>query len=663
MARRTPLARARGLLRTAAAVVCASLSPLVGFSPTASAQTVQEPPRPTFKSGVDIVEAEATITDSYGIPVTDLVATDFQLLIDGKPRPISSVINLATAAGAVQQDELSGRPQRRSGAADRLFVFVFDESHLNSTAARRASEALDKVLEGLDPADRVALAVIPSGRTINFNASRDDIHAALRKIVGRSVRSHGYYTIELNELFAFEPGASPDERIVQQRVVERECPPGRAYSCELELRIEADFRLQEVTDHTQSSVRFLLALLQELAVVSGPKTLVLISEGLPMKSDSGESRTVSLLSAQSAASRVTIYSVLFDPGQVDVAASRASSFIGRDQNLSETPLRDLASLSGGTVYRVVSRAEDAFGRLVRELSAKYVLTFPVLPEDRDGKAHRIQLTTTKRNLTIHSRSQFIVNEGQADVDARFLQSALRSQFANSLAVKVGTYAIRDADVSKIRLLVSVDLPDLPSLGSKVTLAYQLMNRGKAVGGDARTVSIERDRRGVALPISWIAFQHLSPGDYQLHLSAAVGPEQVGSVTRVVQARLHDVGRFRVSDLFLASEAPNPIGPFPVPADLAFGGDSIVAGLEIYERSSREADQPHIEMEILPIGTNTPLMSMTAVSAPSGTPTQRFARATLPISALPLGDYVVRAVVKMHGQVVGSVTCGFRRTQP
>jgi hypothetical protein len=509
----------------------------------------------------------------------------------------------------------------------------------------------------------VALAVIPSGRTINFNASREDIRAAVRKIVGRSVRSHGYYTIELSELFTFEPGASPDDRIVQQRVVERECPRGRgAYSCELELRIEADFRLQEVTDHTQSSVRFLLALLQELAVVSGPKTLVLISEGLPMKSDSGESRTVSLLSAQSAASRVTIYSVLFDVDQVDVAASRSSGFVGHDQGLSETPLRDLASLSGGTAYRVVGRAEDAFGRLVRELSAKYVLTFPVLPEDRDGKPHQIRLMTTKRNLTVHSRAQFVATGEEADLN-RLLQSALRSQFANSLAVKVGTYAIRDSDASKIRLLVSVDLPDLPAPVSQVNLAYQLVNRGKSVGGDARTVSIERDGSGFTLPISWIAFQHLSPGDYELHLSAAVGPEQVGSVTRSVQAHLHEFDRVRVSDLLLASEAPDGAGPFPVPADLAFGGGQIVAGIEIYERSSREGDRAQIEIEILPAeNLGEPLISRTAVLAPSGTPVRRFARPTLSISTLTPGEYVVRAVVKMNGRAVGSVSRHFTRLQ-
>lgn len=121
--------------------MCVSLRLLPGLLQTASAQSVQAPPRPTFKSGVDIVEAEATVTDSNGIPVTDLVATDFQLSIDGKPRPIASLINLATTAGAVQHDDLSGRPQLRSRATDRLFVFVFDESHLSSGAARRASDS------------------------------------------------------------------------------------------------------------------------------------------------------------------------------------------------------------------------------------------------------------------------------------------------------------------------------------------------------------------------------------------------------------------------------------------------------------------------------------------------------------------------------------------
>jgi len=499
---------------------------------------------------------------------------------------------------------------------------------------------------------------------INFNASREDIRAALRKIVGRSVRLRGSYSIDLSELFAFEPGAGVEDRLLQQRVVERECPlRGPGPSCELELRAEADFRLQEVTEHTQSAVRSLLALLQELEAVRGPKTMVLISEGLPMKSNTSESKTISLLATQSAASRVTIYSMLFDADQVDVSRARSETFVGHDQNLSETPIRDLASASGGTTFRVVAQAEDAFARLARELTAKYIVTFPVLPTDRDGKPHQIKLTTS-RNLTVHARAQFIVKGEPSDVDAQLLQNALRSQFANSLDVRVGTYAISDIDTSKVRLLASVELPDLPSLVSKVTLAYQLTNRGKAVGGDARTVSVERDANGFALPISWIAFQHLSPGDYELRLFASVGSEQGGSIAKAVQAHLHELDRGRASDLFLASNAPASVGPFPAPADLTFEGQTIIAGLEFYGRSNPDADHLQVDFEILPIDGQTPLVPpIRAMLTPGGIPMGRFARATLPIHALEPGDYVVRAAVKVDGRAAGAVTRRFTRAQP
>jgi hypothetical protein len=50
----------------------------------------QQPPKPTFKSAVDLVPVDVSVIDKSGRPVPDLAAGDFTLTVDGKPRRIAS---------------------------------------------------------------------------------------------------------------------------------------------------------------------------------------------------------------------------------------------------------------------------------------------------------------------------------------------------------------------------------------------------------------------------------------------------------------------------------------------------------------------------------------------------------------------------------------------
>jgi VWFA-related protein len=626
---------------------------------------LQQVPVPLFRSGVDVVEVEATVTDTEGDTVSDLVASDFSLVVDRRARPILSATYVS---GRRQQNAAAARsiqPLSDTGSfGGRLVVFVIDEGNLSPGSARRVADAASRALDRLDPDDRVALTVIPSGTTLNFSATREQIRSALARVVGRWSGSHGYYSIDLAELFAFDVGSTMDDRLVQRSVVDRECPTRRSSSCEEELRAEAEQRVQDLRTRTQATIAALTTLLQELGTVRGPKTLVLMSEGLAMKPGGRESSTIASLAAVAAAARVTIDSVLVDSDTIDVTQARAPSSVGRDQGVLEASLMDMSSLSGGSVFRAVGQADSAFDRLGRGIAGHYVVTFLVLPEDRDGKVHQIRLTSVRERLSVHARAQFAVKPDTADVDVRLLRDVLRSPFqADTLALRVATYTIRDTDPAHVRLLVSLDLPEAPPTAHKVSLVYQLTTGDKVVGGDGRSVTLERTQRGAVRPVSWLAFRGLVPGAYGLQLSASVGVDRLGSVRRMVDARLHKVGSVAASDLLLAEEASTASGPFAVPAELVVVGDQLVAGVELYAQSADEAAGLWARFEVTAADSDAVLAVAKGVLSPSGAPLCQFARAAIPLVGIPSGEYHVRAVVGSGTGPLGSIGRRFRRTAP
>ncbi len=630
-----------------------------------SSLVLLQPPTPqsTFRSGIDIVEADATVVDADGRAVPGLAVGDFSLAVDGKPRAIASVTYVSD--NGVERPQTTTRPslgaQELSPEAGRLIVFAVDEGNISIGGAQRATQSVARLFDALAARDRVGLATIPTGSIIDFTTRHDQVRAALARAVGRSSGSHGYFSIEVAELFAFDVGAGPAERSVQSQVIDRECPQRGHSTCGMELRAEAEQRLQDIKARTRATVAALLGLLKALGVVRGPKTLVLISEGLAMNPSGVDVPVISSLAAQAAASRVTIDTMLLDTNSVDVAEMRPSPSATRDRMVQESGLADLTGLSGGTMFRIIGKGDRAFDRLARELSARYLVTFQVLPGDRDGKPHRIALTASRRNLTIHARAQFIVKPDTAEADPRLLRDILTSPFqANTLSVRAQTYAIRDTDPHRVRVLLSVDILDAGPTATSTSIAYQLTGPGKVVRGDARTIALHRSLDGAVQPVSWVAFQGLTPGTYGLQLSASAGGDQIGSVKQVVDARLHTVGSCAASDVFVAASAPTGAGPFPVPAEAIVGGDELVAGIELYTAEREDSRHVAVRFEITRPDSGLSVASKAATLTQSGGADRLFARATLSIADLSVGDHVVHALVADTGRCVGSVSRSFWR---
>jgi hypothetical protein len=116
------------------------------------------PDDPRFRSGVDVVQFTVTVLDKERRPVTGLAATDFDVLVDSKPRPIAAFAavtlpdDTATVAAPVRfvaPDVYTNRLSREG----RLVVIVMDPSIRNGEPMRAARAIGNAAIDSLGPAD------------------------------------------------------------------------------------------------------------------------------------------------------------------------------------------------------------------------------------------------------------------------------------------------------------------------------------------------------------------------------------------------------------------------------------------------------------------------------------------------------------------------------
>jgi len=113
---------------------------------------------PIFRAGVDLVTVDASVLDDEGRPIEGLSARDFELRVDGKPRPVASVQFVAISR-EVPSAEDAPRPAHYStnehAASGRLILFAVDQDHIRPAEGRAALRAAAERTAG--PLVRAAL--------------------------------------------------------------------------------------------------------------------------------------------------------------------------------------------------------------------------------------------------------------------------------------------------------------------------------------------------------------------------------------------------------------------------------------------------------------------------------------------------------------------------
>src|SRR5580765_6824025 len=139
--------------------VLASLVAVILVSVPA-APRAQDAQTPSFRAGVEALPVDVTVVDGKGEPIRDLIASDFTIRIDGRPRRVASAqwISAATVTAAAPAAAVpDGFVSNETSAGGRMIVLVVDQPNIPFGEMRLIRDAIYGFIDRLTAADRAAV--------------------------------------------------------------------------------------------------------------------------------------------------------------------------------------------------------------------------------------------------------------------------------------------------------------------------------------------------------------------------------------------------------------------------------------------------------------------------------------------------------------------------
>jgi len=612
-----------------------------------------------FPSAVELVAVDVTVVDRDGRPLTDLQPDDFEIKVGGKRRKVvsaqlvrSAVAPAAAAAAPVRTETTYS--SNREQPPGRLVVVVPDVGWMSDEGGRVVVEAAGRFVAGLPPQDKVALLTIPAGPAVDFTTDHARIADALKLVRGsRRWRPSASHKLSLGETMAL-CAFSGDQQAVSDAVA-RECGLVGSFGgqnttndCVRALKAQAETDCLQIRAITESSVGALLQVLEALRKYEGPKTVVLVSQGLVTgrsAGDTGADESLYTVADAAARARVSLYTVMAERGFTE-AADVTQRDIPETRSLDESLYRDgleaVSGYTGGPLLRTMTTADFAFDRIASESSATWLLSFEPERDDRDGKGHDIKVTVARDKAEVRARPRFMAAPAPATPETA-VQRVRRSLDAllTDADVPVAATAVAFGDSSgKVRLVLAAEIGLGAEAAAAAAAGYRLYDAaGKVVTGAVTNGGLDpvRTTDGDALGIR--AAVTLEPGTYRLKVAAATPSGRAGSVERTVEARLFEGKRgLTVSDL-LVTEPGRQASAQAVCVDGRTVGRAARALLEV----RGAAAPPSVQLEVAGAGGSVVWMTAARVR-PTGEPGVYDADATLDLASLDPGRYELQAVV-------------------
>ncbi len=312
-------------------------------------------------------------------------------------------------------------------------------------------------------------------------------------------------------------------------------------------------------------------------------------------------------------------------------------------------LEHLSALTGNQLIRLGGTSKSIMERLVRETSAYYLLTFDSEPSERNNRAYRVELRTSREKTEIRAKPEVTIGKGGARTSGPkgpTTKEMLRVGTSfRELPLRAATYFARDAG-DKLKLLTVFEASEAGVTFSSATIGL-FDEKGKLL---AQTTP-QSSELAAGTVVSAVTAK---PGTYRLRIAAMDTAGRRGAVDQSLRVDLDPADPVKLSTLVLGKSGPEGMSP-----TLQFGTDpSAIGYIEVYGVAKGAAVTATFELATAPNGRA--VISVPASVAPQRIEDVRMVMAEIPIGSISPGNFELRVSINIDGRPVGRAARTLRK---
>lgn len=555
--------------------------------------SAQEPD--VVRTDTELVQTAITVLDKKGHFVEGLKREQFELKVDGKPRPVAFFERIA--AGSARESELAtlGDPTSNSTSPTvaparvpgRTVVFFIDDLHLSPDSMNRTRMMLKHFLErDMNSKDSVAIATASGqiGFLEQFTNNRAVLNAAMSRLIPRPYDVNGFgvgNSTKMTEYMALTIDTNKTDSKVLNFYIE-ECLKGSStfkktggmikallrQSCENQVKNSARAVLIQAAQITQTSYNSLESLMRSLSRMPGRKLAFFISDGFLLDAGPHASTVRDKLdhvidAAQRAG--VVVYTIhasgLVNSTYLDPGGKRPMDSQGRldlastgELETMQDALSGIADQTGGRALRNTNFFDGWVNAVLDETSNYYVVAWrPEKDEEKLPKFRHVKITVAGQpELTVRAPKGYVAGPATPTTAAKTNNTKAPKTPETELRDALGDFYPEDG----LPTLLSLTYLNTPANGLVVTSAMEISGRGVSYGEDGKQpasiklagvvltdkgkiassfknqLNIDPPRAGSSGSIFYNHHTPLAPGIYQFRVAAR--DEKSGRVGSAIQ---------------------------------------------------------------------------------------------------------------------------------
>lgn len=519
----------RLLSRTAIRSISAAVSFAALLNATALAQQPQKPADDdVLRVKTELVQTAVTVVDKDGRFVNGLNRDQFELVVDGKPRPFNFFEQVTSGSPREQQLATLGKaegpaakPVSELVVKGRRIIFFIDDSHLSPDSMNRTRMMLRQFLDR-DMTSKDTVAIVSASGQIGFlqqfTTNKKVLEAAMGRLNPRMYDARGFGTgnTRMTEYLALSIENTKSDNKVQAyfmgECLKQNMPPKRsaAYAtlvaalkrtCETDVKASARAILMQAGDITRSMYASLENLIRSSARAPGRKLAFFISDGFLMdlgpQAANLRDKLDRVIDAATRAG-VVVYTIdargLNTNTDVDVGNTRprtGSGDPGLDMAMigeiaaTQDAMHGLAIDTGGRALRNMNYFDRWVEQALDETSNYYLLAWrPESDEEKAPKFRHVQIKVIGHpELTARAPKGYVTGPQPTETAA----TTIPKQAANHAAT-VEDAEIRDAlsdyyPSAALPTVLSLTYLNTPTNQTVLTSSIQVAAKSLTYGSD------------------------------------------------------------------------------------------------------------------------------------------------------------------------------------